>query len=291
VPIKELQQRLTQVGVIRLGEQRMSKNNKPYPAKLDTFRVTSPSKELVEAVAALYGGQVTAWPDGPGGGQWQVTTKATEIPVHVLPQKIDPNYELWGNGFRSRLCDGETERIRNAPCFCAVDRAETEANGGTWVRDARRHCKPTTRVSVMLSDVPSLGTFKLESHGWNAAAELPTLAMALLNQVHQPVPAILRTGAARGPDPQRDRARRRRSSPASTRCPCWTSASWPPPGRRWAAGWTPYWETPSARARSGRRSALRRPPPWSRMRRARSNGRHRRLTGGPRSPPSRRRPR
>jgi hypothetical protein len=192
VPIKELQQRLTQVGVIRLGEQRMSKNNKPYPAKLDTFRVTSPSKDLVEAVAALYGGQVTAWPEGPGGGQWQVVTKTTEIPVHVLPQKIDPNYELWGNGFRSRLCDGETERIRNCPCFCAADRAEAEANGGTWVRDARRHCKPTTRVSVMLSDIPSLGTWKIESHGWNAAAELPTLAMALLNQVHQPVPAILR---------------------------------------------------------------------------------------------------
>jgi hypothetical protein len=143
LPIKELQQRLTQVGVIRLGEQRISKNNKPYPAKLDTFRVTSPSKDLVDAVAALYGGQVTAWPEGPGGGQWQVVTKTTEIPVHVLPQKIDPNYELWGNGFRSRLCDGETERVRNCPCFCAADRAETEANGGTWVRDPRRHCKPT----------------------------------------------------------------------------------------------------------------------------------------------------
>jgi hypothetical protein len=65
LPIKELQQRLTQVGVIRLGEQRISKNNKPYPAKLDTFRVTSPSKDLVgrgRRAVRRAGHGVAGWP-------------------------------------------------------------------------------------------------------------------------------------------------------------------------------------------------------------------------------------
>jgi hypothetical protein len=37
-------------------------------------------------------------------------------------------------------------------------------------------CKPTTRLSVMLRDIPGLGVWRLESHGWNAAAELPDTA-------------------------------------------------------------------------------------------------------------------
>jgi hypothetical protein len=42
----------------------------------------------------------------------------------------------------------------------------------------------------MLADVPSLGTWKLESKGWNAAAELPTLA-ASIESAPQPIPARL----------------------------------------------------------------------------------------------------
>lgn len=189
---KLLQQRLAQVGVIRLGEQRVSKAGKPYPAKLETFRITSPDPDLIARVAELYGGTPTAWPEGPGGKQWQVTTRAAELPVHVLPQKIDPNFELWGPNVRLRLCDGETERIRDCPCICDAERQQVEAAGRAWVRDGRKHCKPTTRLSLMISDVPSLGSWKVESHGWNAAAELPTLAMALLSRVREPVPAILR---------------------------------------------------------------------------------------------------
>jgi hypothetical protein len=51
-------------------------------------------------------------------------------------------------------------------------------------------CKPTTRMSLMLADLVSLGTFKLESHGWNAAAELPMLAAAIAN-APRPLPARL----------------------------------------------------------------------------------------------------
>lgn len=181
--IKSLQKRLTQVGVIRLGQQLISKRGKAYPAKLETFRFTSASRTLIEAVAGLYGGDVKGW-KAPSGPQWEVITGVKEVPVLVPPQRIDPNMEFWGNGFRSRLCDGETESIRNTPCLCAA----MQANGRQV--DPRELCKPTTRMSLMLADIPSLGTWKCESHGWNAAAELPTLA-ASIESAPQPIPARL----------------------------------------------------------------------------------------------------
>jgi hypothetical protein len=183
LPIKTVQSRLTQVGVIRLGEQRVSQRGSKYPAKLETFRFTSPSKPLIDAVAALYGGEVKPW-QATTGPQFEVVTGAKEVPVLVPPQRIDPNLELWGNGFRSRMCDGETEKLRNQPCLCAAAAAAGRR------ADPRETCKPTTRMSLMLADVPTLGTFKIESHGWNAAAELPTLASAIEN-APQPIPARL----------------------------------------------------------------------------------------------------
>jgi hypothetical protein len=45
-------------------------------------------------------------------------------------------------------------------------------------------------MSLMLAEIPSLGTWKCESHGWNAAAELPTLA-ASIESAPQPIPARL----------------------------------------------------------------------------------------------------
>jgi hypothetical protein len=195
--IKQLQSRLTQVGVIRLGEKRKAASGKEYPAKLDTFRVTSPSKPLIESVAALLGGEVRPW-QSKTGPEWEVVTNATEIPVHVPPQVIDPNYELWGNGFRARFCDGETERIRGAACLCeAAARVRYERAKLSWPEDGlfdrtKDDCKPTTRITLMISDIPAgAGTFKLESHGMNAAAELPALSAAIA-AASQPIPATLR---------------------------------------------------------------------------------------------------
>jgi hypothetical protein len=180
MPITTLQRRLTQVGVIRLGVQTTGRNGRTRPAKLETLRFTSPSKKLIEAVAAAYGGEVKPW-KAPSGPQWEVITDAKEIPVLVPPQRIDPNMEHWGNGYRDRLCDGATELIRKAPCLCAA--ADRPGKPGDV-------CKPTTRMSVMLAEIPSLGTWKIESHGWNAAAELPTLA-ASIESAPTPIPARL----------------------------------------------------------------------------------------------------
>lgn len=183
MPIRTLQQRLTQVGVIRLGQKVPTASGKIRPAKLETLRFTSPSKTLIDAVAAHYGGQVKPW-TSPTGPEFEVVTDAREIPVLVPPQRMDPNLEHWGNGYRDRLCDGETELMRQKPCLCAA----TQASGQRV--DPRELCKPTTRMSLMLADIPSMGTFKLESKGWNAAAELPTLSAAI-ESAPKPIPARL----------------------------------------------------------------------------------------------------
>ncbi|MFI5934744.1 hypothetical protein [Actinoplanes sp. NPDC051494] len=180
---KVLQQRLTLVGAIRLGQKVPTSNGNMRPGKLETLRFTSPSRQIVDAIADLYGGQVKPW-QANTGPQWEVVSTVKEVAVLVPPQRIDPNLEHWGNGYRDRMCDGEVERIRNAACLCE----QMQANGRRV--DARELCKPTTRMALMLAKVPGMGVFKLESHGWNSAAELPTLA-ASIESAPQPIPARL----------------------------------------------------------------------------------------------------
>lgn len=174
MPIIDLQRRLTEVGRIRIGQKVPTSNGKTRPGKLDRLRFTSPARHLIDAIAEQLGGQVKPW-QAPSGPQFEVITDAKEIPVYVPPQNIDPWYEAWGNGYMQRRCDGEREAKRDVPCMCKPD---------------SRDCKPTTRISLMLADVPGLGVWRLESHGWNAAAELSMLT-EMLAQAPKPLPARL----------------------------------------------------------------------------------------------------
>lgn len=198
MPILDIQRRLTQLGVIRLGRQvptgKTNARGEPTfrPEKLDRFRITAPDENLVTAVADKYGGTPAAW-RGPSGPEWEVITDAKAMPVLVPPQRIDPNYEQWGKGFRARLCDGETERLRGAACLCVQGpdgHAHDFVFGGLCECGVKRECKPTTRLSLMLAEIPGLGVWKLESHGRNAAAELPMTSDAL-ETAPGPVPATL----------------------------------------------------------------------------------------------------
>jgi hypothetical protein len=175
MPIRDLQRRLTEVGRIRIGQKLPTANGKSTrPAKLDRLRFTSPAQHLIDAIAEQLGGQTQPW-QAPAGPQFEVITDAKEIPVYVPQQTIDPWYEAWGNGYMQRRCDGERETKRDIACMCNPD---------------RRDCKPTTRISLMLADVPGLGVWRLESHGWNAAAELSMLT-DMLAKTTQPLPARL----------------------------------------------------------------------------------------------------
>lgn len=160
----DIQRRHMELGRIRLGE----KGSKGQPQRLDTWRLTSASRSLMDSAAAAYGGTVEEWTDAPDKGYWQLTTDTDTLDVIVPPG--DPYtqfYELWSGGGCKRRCTGEIELLSDTACKCDPE---------------ERECKITTRINVMLPRVAGLGVWRLESHGYYAAAELPD-ALDLLQQI------------------------------------------------------------------------------------------------------------
>lgn len=184
MPILDLQRRMRQLGEIRIGHVvdtgRVSqKTGKKIlrPAKLDKFRFTSPSRQILEQVATLYGGTVQPWTPANGGpSEFEVYSTADRLPVVIPPQNaVSQWYELFKGSKCIRRCDGATEHKSDRPCFCDP---------------VNRECAITTRVNVMLRDLPALGQWLLVSKGYYAAVELPPAA-ELLAQVGGYVPGWL----------------------------------------------------------------------------------------------------
>jgi hypothetical protein len=172
MPILDLQRRMRQLGEIRIGHAvdtgRVNKYGKKIvrPVKLDKFRFTSASKPILEQVAALYGGTVQPWTPANGGpSEYEVYSTADRLPVVIPPQNaVSQWYELFKGSKCIRRCDGVTEHKSDRPCVCDP---------------VNRECSITTRVNVMLRDVPALGQWLLVSKGYYAAVELPPAAELL----------------------------------------------------------------------------------------------------------------
>lgn len=164
--IKTIQRRMTTIGRIRIGDsvptvsQRTGKEYR-RPRKLHQFRLTSSDRLLLEHAAKEYGGQVQRWqPQGGGPGQWELYTEVERLPIVVPPQgSVTQWFEEWAGRRCVRRCDGEIETLSGQGCPCAATQNQT--------------CKPTTRLNVLLKDLPGAGQWLLVSHGYNAAAELP----------------------------------------------------------------------------------------------------------------------
>jgi hypothetical protein len=166
MPIIDLQRRMRQLGEIRLGHVVPTSNGKTRPAKLDKFRFTSPSRDILTAVAELYGGEVKPWTPANGGpAEFEVYSQANRLPVLIPPKDaVSQWYELYAGSKCVRRCDGQTEHKSDRPCMCDPD---------------DRECAMTTRVNVMLRDVPALGQWLLISKGYYAAVTLPPAAELL----------------------------------------------------------------------------------------------------------------
>lgn len=192
-----------ELGRIRLGQQVPTKNGKMRPDKLATFRFTTNSDATARAVAELLGGTARPW---EGGTQrYEVITTSDELAIMVPPGEavISQWYELWTGGGCVRRCDGIKATLRGVEqvngedqafertgqdCVCPAgkERAELAARG--------RACKPTTRLNVILPDLPDMGVWRVESHGFHAAVELGGDA-ALLGKARDAgviLPAVLR---------------------------------------------------------------------------------------------------
>lgn len=163
-PILAVQMRARELGRIRMGR----KGGKGQPDKLDTWRLTSQSRRLLDEAAGLWGGDVSEWADAPTPGQHELVTKTAVLPI-IIPPSQDPVsqwMEQWTAGGCTHRCDGSRNTIDDTPCTCNPDEPA---------------CKATTRLSVILPDLPDIGVWRLESHGWNAAVELPG-TVALIQQ-------------------------------------------------------------------------------------------------------------
>lgn len=180
MPIVNIQRRMAEQGRIRLGQKVAGKtrDGKDYtrPEKLDRFRFTSPSQRLIEEIAQRYGGEARPW-DNAGKAEWEVVSDARSIPVIVVKGGFSQWHELWSAAGCLHRCDGEKDATGE---YCDPDDPQH--------RQAIE--KPTTRLSVMLSEIETLGVWRMESKGWNAAAELPSMA-ELAMHVGDLVPATL----------------------------------------------------------------------------------------------------
>ena len=172
MPIEDLPQRMRELGRLRMGEKAISKGGKPYPVKLTTWRFTGADAGLLGVIGDLYGGEVEPWPEAPGQGEFfQIKTEANAIEVLIpVGSALSQFYEFWTADGCTRRCTGKVNLIDDSPCVCPSDiAARMEAAAGV----KPTACKPTTRLNVMLPNVPDLGFWRVEAHGYQAAIELP----------------------------------------------------------------------------------------------------------------------
>jgi hypothetical protein len=174
MPIITLQKSMRRLGRIRMGSQvaatRQDGTPTTRPKKLETWRMTSPSQELLEAAAEMYGGQVAEWAGSPSGRQWELFTTADAIEVIIPPgdMAFSQWFELWSGGGCQRRCDGQTEMLSDTACVCPADPDERIEVAGKG-----KACKPTTRLFVIQPRLPDVGLWHFESHGFYAATEIP----------------------------------------------------------------------------------------------------------------------
>ncbi|EST22813.1 hypothetical protein [Streptomyces niveus] len=166
--ILTMKRQAAELGRIRTGYSvpNSDPNKRPIMKRSKTFVISSHSEQYVAAAAAQWGGTVERWtPQNTKIPQFRVITAATEIRA-ILPagDPLSQAYEMWSGGGCSRRCDGETEQKTRQPCICLAQFGED------WhTRSPKQVCRPTSRINVMLPELPDLGVWRLETKSHYAA--------------------------------------------------------------------------------------------------------------------------
>jgi hypothetical protein len=165
--IATLQRQARELGRLRTGTYDPTKGNgKGAPQRSKTWIFTSASREQVEAAAALWGGKAEQWqPQGNGDPQWRTITERSSIDA-ILPQgdPLSSEYETWSAGGSQLVCNGVMEKLSGNPCVCRAKFGET-----FWETGPKEYtCKITTRLGVILPDMPDLGWYRVETHSYYA---------------------------------------------------------------------------------------------------------------------------
>jgi hypothetical protein len=169
--LSEMEYHPPEQGRLRFGKKGRARNGKEIPVAIDKWRFTSPDKEAIEQVAAVYGGSVQPWNEQAAAikNQWEVVTETSVIDCWIQPDSYDQIREEWAGGLCVRRCDGETcdltyksGPLRGQPCQCAQEG-----------KDDSTACKWKTRVSLIIPQVKFGGTWRLESSSEHFAREAP----------------------------------------------------------------------------------------------------------------------
>lgn len=170
----DLQQKYRELGRLRTGAKTIAQSGRSVPTKLSTWRLTSASKTLLEAVAVIYGGTVEVWTDAPSEGtQYELTTDADTLHVAVpYGEVLTQHWEMWSGGGCKRRCNGVEQELVARPCACPKDLEDRMEKAGLNPPQA---CRPHTRLSLILPDIPDVGVWRLETQSLNAAQELPAV--------------------------------------------------------------------------------------------------------------------
>ena len=165
-PIHQIDRRMAEAGRIRMG--RKTAKAMTY---LETFRFTSPDRDQLDQIAAMYGGEVKPWHDQRASpkDQFEVVVNDKRIDVILPPDCLDQWYELWAGSGCQRRCDGAICQTP-MPTRDGYDMAEVDC---MCLANKHRECEPYTRLKVILPGVDFRGVWRLQTKGWNALHELP----------------------------------------------------------------------------------------------------------------------
>jgi hypothetical protein len=164
--IRTLQLQARELGRLRSGTYDASKRQMK---RSEFWIVTSLSDATCEAAAALWGGAVEKWTPQSGTPQFRVITTAVVVDGILPPgDPLSQAYEMWNKGGCARRCDGYTETLTDSPCICR-DEYGPEFH---QVAPKDSTCKMTTRLNVILPQMPDIGVFRVESHSYYAASEI-----------------------------------------------------------------------------------------------------------------------
>lgn len=180
--LRGIPMRYPELGRLRLGD-RSGSGRTPMRA-LSTWRATSKDRTVLEALASIYGGQVTEWKRDKGT-EYQVYTDSDELDVMLPADPIFAAYESWAKSGVQRRCDGERctmvvkspdgGHMEEVDCVCAAH--------GWWPGvkedvDAGA-CTLNLRLKVVLPRVPGVGIWLMTTSSFIAASELPAQALML----------------------------------------------------------------------------------------------------------------
>lgn len=166
--ISTIQRQARELGRLRTGTY--DPTGKGKPQRSSTWIITSPHEAQIQAAAELYGGEFEKWqPQGAGAPQFRVITETAVIEALLPPgDPVSQTYETWSKGGVQRRCDGTSESVNNCPCICRATWGDEFHL--TAPRDAA--CKMTTRLNVILPQMPDMGVFRVETHSFYSANEI-----------------------------------------------------------------------------------------------------------------------